>query len=160
MTHQTHSDRARTPAQWYCLIVGAVLLLVGILGFIADASFDFGDGVDGGSFLGFEVNGTHNLVHLLSGIVLLAAFRRRDTARAVAIVFGLTYGLVAIIGLIDGSDVLTVLPVNAADNVLHVLLSVAGVVAGLMSRDRGAPDRAADARFDREATRDRDTVRG
>jgi len=29
-----------TPAQWYCLLVGLTLLLVGIFGFLADASFD------------------------------------------------------------------------------------------------------------------------
>lgn len=149
MTHQhTGHDRGRSPAEWYCLIVGGVLLAIGILGFIADATFDFGDGVEGGSFLGFEVNGTHNLVHVASGLVLLIASRRRDTARAVAIVFGVTYGLVAIIGLIDGSDVLTLLPVNAADNVLHVLLSAAGIIAGLMTRDSAPRERG--TRFDRD----------
>jgi hypothetical protein len=156
MTHQ-HTDRDRSPAEWYCLVAGAALLLVGILGFIADASFDTGDGVNGGSFLGFEVNAIHNLVHVASGLVLLIAARRRDTARAVAIAFGLTYGLVAIIGLIDGNDVLTLIPVNAADNVLHVLLSVLGIIAGLVSR-RPARDRSTGERFDRRP--EDATVRG
>jgi hypothetical protein len=156
MTHQ-HTDRDRSPAEWYCLVAGAALLLVGILGFIADASFDTGDGVNGGSFLGFEVNATHNLVHVASGLVLLIAARRRDTARAVAIAFGLTYGLVAIIGLIDGDDVLTLIPVNAADNVLHVLLSALGIIAGLVSR-RPTPDRPTGERFERRP--EDATVRG
>jgi hypothetical protein len=160
MTHQhTDRDRGRTPAEWYCLVAGGLLLLVGILGFIADASFDTGNGVDGGLFLGFEVNATHNLVHVASGLVLLIAARRRDTARAVAIAFGVTYGLVAIIGLIDGEDVLTLLPVNGADNVLHVLLSALGIVAGIISRPR-ATDRATSDRFDREGARTSEGVRG
>jgi hypothetical protein len=54
-------DTARTPAQWYCLLTGVVLLLVGILGFLSDASFDTGDAVQGDEFLGFEANAIHNL---------------------------------------------------------------------------------------------------
>src|SRR3712207_8356679 len=38
--HDHDHDRKRTPAQWYCLLAGAALLLAGIFGFIADASFD------------------------------------------------------------------------------------------------------------------------
>ncbi|MDQ3823631.1 MAG: DUF4383 domain-containing protein, partial [Actinomycetota bacterium] len=85
---------------------GLALLLAGAFGFLADSSFDTGDAVQGGSFLGFEVNAIHNLIHLASGLVLLAASRRRGPARSVAIGFGVVYGAVAVIGLIDGSDVL------------------------------------------------------
>jgi hypothetical protein len=142
-----HLDRRgeRTPAQWYCTLAGLALLLAGIFGFIADASFDTGatgdadttgnaDGaLQGDGFLGFEVNGWHNLVHLASGLVLLAAARRRRSAKTVAVAFGLVYGLVAIIGLVDGNDVLGLLPVNAADNVLHIALSALGVLTGVIS---------------------------
>jgi hypothetical protein len=116
-------------------VVGATLLLVGVAGFLVDTSFDAAGGTpQGGSLLGFEVNGSHNVVHLLSGIVLLAVAGKRRTAKPIAIAFGVVYGLVAILGLIDGNDVLTLIPVNAADNVLHVALSAAGLIAGLMSR--------------------------
>lgn len=136
--------RGLTPAQWYCLLAGLSLLLAGALGFLADASFDTGASADGlanadgqlqgDGFLGFEVNAWHNIVHLLSGLVLLAAFRRRGPAKAVALGFGLVYGLVAIIGLIDGSDVLGIIPVNSADNVLHIALSALGILTSLTSR--------------------------
>ena len=134
-----------TPAQWYCLLAGAALLLAGIFGFIADATFDTGlsgaddDGgnnggaLQGDSFLGFEVNGWHNVVHLLSGVVLLSAFAKRKAAKTVALAFGIVYGLVAIIGLIDGNDVLGLIPVNPADNILHIALSLAGILAALVS---------------------------
>ena len=135
----------RTPAQWYCLLAGAALLLAGLFGFIADATFDTGlsgadnDGgnnggaLQGDSFLGFEVNGWHNIVHLVSGIVLLASFAKRDLAKKVALAFGIVYGLVTIIGIIDGNDVLGLIPVNAADNVLHIALSAVGILAALTS---------------------------
>jgi hypothetical protein len=160
----------RTPAQWYCLLAGAALLLAGIFGFLADATFDTGGSADtdvngnadgalqGDSFLGFEVNGWHNVVHVLSGIVLLAAFSKRKPAKTVALAFGLVYGLVTIIGLIDGNDVLGIIPVNAADNVLHLALSAAGILAALASptdergrgrdRDRGEDDRVTTVRTD------------
>ncbi|MGH2947997.1 MAG: DUF4383 domain-containing protein [Solirubrobacteraceae bacterium] len=133
-------DRARTPAQWYCLVAGLALLLAGILGFLSDASFDTGNAVQGDKFLGFEVNAIHNLVHAASGLLLLAASPRRASARVVALGFGLVYGLVAIIGLIDGEDVLGIIPIiNGPDNMLHVALAALGVITALISRndDRG-----------------------
>ena len=141
------TDRRRTPAQWYCLLAGLSLLLAGILGFFADASFDTGDGIQGDELLSiFEVNGIHNLVHVASGLVLLAASAKRASAKTVAIAFGLVYGLVALIGILDGSDVLGLIPVNSADNVLHVALAALGVVTGLISRsdDRRRSDTVID----------------
>ncbi len=136
---------ARSLAQNYCLLAGLALLLAGIFGFIADATFDTsasatdGEGgnangqLQGDSFLGFEVNGWHNVVHLLSGLVLLAAANAAPAARITAIAFGAVYGLVALIGLIDGNDVLGFIPVNGADNLLHIALAALGIIAGLMS---------------------------
>ena len=129
-----YASHERTPAQWYCLLVGAVLLLVGLLGFAVDSNFDTGSNIDGDKLIGFEVNGIHNLVHILSGLVLLAMHRRRDTAKTAALAFGVVYGLVAIIGLIDGDTVLGLLPVNPADNVLHIVLAAVGIAAALASR--------------------------
>jgi hypothetical protein len=161
------SGDRRTPAQWYCLLAGLSLLLAGIFGFISDSSFDTGDGVQGDLFLGFEVNAIHNLVHLVSGLVLLAASPKRASARAVALGFGLVYGLVAIVGLVDGSDVLGLIPVNSADNLLHIALAALGIITGLISRDgdhgRGSTvlDRESGARFERDtgATRRERTQR-
>jgi Domain of unknown function (DUF4383) len=129
------TDRRRTPAQWYCLLAGLALLLAGILGFLVDSAFDTGSDIDGDKLLGiFEVNGIHNLVHIASGLVLLAASPKRASAKAVAIAFGVVYGIVTIIGLIDGKTVLGLLPVNPADNVLHIALSLLGLITGFMSR--------------------------
>jgi hypothetical protein len=128
-------DDQRTPAQWYCLLAGLALLLAGAFGFISDSSFDTGDGVQGDLFLGFEVNAIHNLIHVASGLLLLAASPRRAPARAVALGFGLVYGVVAIIGLVDGEDVLGLIPINSADNLLHVALAALGIITGLISRD-------------------------
>jgi hypothetical protein len=130
-------DRAErggaTLAQLYCLLGGLSLLLAGIFGFLADDSFDVGDSLGRDSFLGFDVNGWHNVVHLASGLLLLSVSRSRRGAKTVALGFGLVYGAVAVIGLIDGSDVLGIIPIDGADNVLHVLLALLGIVAGAIS---------------------------
>nr|MBA2644483.1 DUF4383 domain-containing protein [Solirubrobacterales bacterium] len=127
---------------WHNIVhlASGLVLLAGIFGFLADAGFGIGNvpsgTVDGSLFLGLEVNGWHNIVHLASGLVLLAAANTRPSAKAIALAFGLVYGLVAIIGLIDGSDVLGIIPVNGADNVLHIALALLGIIAGLISKAR------------------------
>ena len=130
-----HRYRGRTPAQTYCLLAGGVLLIAGIAGFLVDSGFQTGD-IDGDELLGLEVNGIHNLVHLLSGFLLLAAFPKRGAAKVVALVFGLVYGVVAIIGLADGDDVLGLIPVNTPDNILHIALAAVGVLAAFASDAR------------------------
>jgi hypothetical protein len=130
---RTKAD-ARTPAQWYCLIFGATLLLVGIIGFAADAGFDTGSDIDGDKLLGiFEVSGIHNLIHIASGALLLATAPKRATARFAALGFGVVYLLVTIIGFIQGDNVLGIIPVNSADNFLHVAISGLAIAAGLLS---------------------------
>lgn len=124
----------RTPAQWYCLIFGATLLIAGIIGFFADAGFDVGSDIDGDKLLGiFEVNGIHNLIHIASGALLLAVSPKRASARLGAIGFGVVYLLVTIIGFIQGDNVLGLIPINPADNFLHVAISLLGIAAGLAS---------------------------
>jgi hypothetical protein len=125
--------RDRTPAQLYALLFGILLLAVGILGFIADSSFDTGSNVQGSDLIIFEVNGWHNLVHIASGIVGIALSRRADSARLFALGFGAVYLLVTILGFIDGNDVLGLIPVDAADNVLHLAIAALGIGAGLAS---------------------------
>ena len=131
--------RDRTPAQLYSLLFGIVLLAVGILGFIADSSFGTGSDVEGSDFIIFEVNGWHNIVHILSGLLGLALARRRDTARVYALGFGAVYLVVTIWGFITGDQVLWLIPVDTADNVLHLLIAAAGLAAGFSSRDVTAP---------------------
>ena len=140
------TDNRRTPAQIYSLAFGATLLLVGILGFVADSSFDTGSGVQGSDLIVFEVNGWHNLVHIASGLVGLALWRNPRTAYSYALGFGLVYLAVTIYGFVDGNDILGLLPINTPDNFLHLAISLAGIASALASRERsGAPTRPARA---------------
>ena len=151
-------DRGRSLAQWFCLIVGATLVVVGLLGFLAEAKFDTAIGgdpgqLDGGDVLIFEVNGWHNVVHIASGMFLLVFAARHAAAKTAALAFGVIYAVVTVIGLIDGKDILGVLPIDKEDNVLHALLTVSALLVGSISTqdghsagDRGGADTTAPGR--------------
>ncbi len=138
-----NNTRGMTPAQMYALAFGATLLLVGLIGFAVNSDFETGNGIQGDDLIIFEVNGIHNLVHIASGLLGLALFRAPASARAYALGFGAVYLLVTIIGFADGKDVLGLIPVNGADNVLHLAIALAGLAAGLASRDEADARRPA-----------------
>ncbi len=129
----------RSSAQTFALLVASVFLLVGILGFIPgivtahDSKFI---GQDGDSeLLGlFQINFLHNLVHLAFGVIGFAMAKRVDSARTYLIGGGVVYLVVFLYGLlIDfGSDA-NIINLNAADNVLHLLLGLGMIGLGLIS---------------------------
>lgn len=132
-------EAGRSPAQWYCLLSGGLLLLLGIAGFFVNASFDGIEGVaQGDKILAWEVNGWHNVVHLASGFLLLVAAAKAAMAKGAALAFGAIYLIVAVWGFLGGEDILFV-AVNTFDDWFHLVLGLLGVIAGLASRsDRGA----------------------
>ena len=131
-------NEGRTPAQLYALVVGAVLTIAGILGFFYSAAFGTPGRVE--PVLGIlDVNGWHNVVHLASGLLGLAVMGSVESARTYALAFGLVYLVVAIWGFVVGDGtILGFLPVNMPDNVLHLVLGVAGLAAGASSQERRA----------------------
>jgi hypothetical protein len=136
----------RTPAQIYALVFGAVLLIAGIIGFFYSAAFGSPGDVDG-VFGVLDVNGWHNVVHILSGVVGLAVAGSYSNARLYALGFGAIYIVVAILGFIygDGDSIFDLIPINTEDNVLHALIGVAGIGAGMATPAEPAPTTAATA---------------
>lgn len=123
----------QTPARLYALVVGAVLLIAGIIGFAYSASFGSPGEVD--SVFGIlDVNAWHNIVHIATGAVGLLLYR--SAAREYALVLGAVYVVVAIWGFAigDGESILGFIPVNTEDNVLHAVLGVVGIAAGLATQ--------------------------
>ncbi len=124
----------RTLAQVACLVGGGILVAIGVLGFFFGGSgFATGGDLDGQNFIVFEVNGWHNVVHLATGafLVLMAA-----TARAAVtglLIFGLAYLAVTVWGFLDGNDVASLVPVNTADNWLHVAITAAALLIAFIS---------------------------
>jgi uncharacterized protein (UPF0333 family) len=132
----------RSPAQVYALLFGVVLVVAGIIGFFYEGSFDTGDTAPRDAVLGIlDVNGWHNVVHILTGVVGLAVAGSYGNARLYALGLGAVYILVAILGFIagDGNEIFDFLVVNTEDNVLHLLIGVAGIGAGLATPAVPAP---------------------
>jgi hypothetical protein len=122
-----------SPARLYALLVGGALTIAGIIGFFYDSSFDTGDALTSDAVLGIlDVNGWHNVVHIVTGLLGLAAVGY--AARAYALVLGLVYVVVAIWGFAETTNgvgvILDFLPVNTEDNILHLALGLTGLAAG------------------------------
>lgn len=134
-----------SPARLYASLVGGVLVIAGVVGFFYNASFATGDDVRSGAVLGvFEVNGWHNLVHIATGLLGLAA--AGVAARGYALALGLAYLLLAVWGFLatdNGTAVLLdVVPINTEDNFLHLALGLTGLAAGAATpKSRGASAR-------------------
>ena len=122
----------RTPAQLYALVFGAVLTAAGILGFFYNSEFTSDKSVRDAVLGILDVNGWHNVVHIATGLLGLMAASSWSSARAYAFGLGAVYLLVAVWGFVigDGDSILSIIPVNTEDNVLHLLIGAAGLAAG------------------------------
>jgi hypothetical protein len=135
----------RSPAQIYSLVIGAALVLSGIAGFFYNASFGSGDGTERDALLGIlDVNGWHNVVHIVTGAIGLAVAGSYGASRGYAIGLGLVYLFVALLGFLagDGDEILHLIPVNTEDNFFHLLLGAGGLGAGLATPGTPAPSLA------------------
>ena len=123
----------RSPAQLYALVFGVVLVAAGILGFFYEAKFTNDVAVREAVLGILEVNGWHNVVHIATGVLGLAAAGSYAYSRVYALGLGAVYIVVAVWGFIIGSgeSILSIVPVNTEDNVLHLLIGIAGIAAGL-----------------------------
>ena len=136
--------RYATDLQKAAAAVGAVFLLVGILGFIPGITTDYDTMTFAGheseaALLGiFNVSILHNLVHLAFGVAGILMARTWNGARVYLIGGGVIYLVLFIYGLvIDHDSSANFVPVNNADNWLHLVLAIAmiGLGVALSRRD-------------------------
>jgi hypothetical protein len=117
-----------SPAKLYATLIGAVLVVGGIVGFFYSASFGSPGQVDD-VFGAFAVNGWLNVIHIATGAIglLVADY----AARRYALWLGVIYLVIAALGFIIGSgdSILGFIPVNTGDNFLHLVLGALGVGA-------------------------------
>ena len=117
-------------AKTICKILGVVFVLVGLAGF-ADAHL-----------LGAHLNGTHNIVHLVSGaLALYFGFAGTlSAARLFCIVFGIVYLLLGVCGFLLGTGADRMLAIDdllmlgTMDHIIHVLLGLIFLIGGFLTR--------------------------
>jgi hypothetical protein len=135
----------RTTIQKAAVAVGVVFLLVGVLGFVPGITSNYDSLMlatheSDAQLLGlFQVSVLHNIVHLLFGVWGLIAARTASGSRTFLVVGGIIYLVLFLYGLVvpQNSDA-NFVPVNGADDILHLLLAVAMIGLGLALSRRTA----------------------
>jgi hypothetical protein len=135
----------RSPVRTAALVVGVAFLLVGVLGFIPGITTHYDDmtfagHMSGAKLLGiFMVSVLHNIVHLLFGLAGVAMARTESTAVTYLVGGGMVYLVLWLYGLLvsEGSSA-NFVPLNNADDWLHLLLGVGMVGLGVALRGRTA----------------------
>jgi hypothetical protein len=113
----------------YDKFLGIILLIVGILGYIPGIA-------PHGMLMGiFMVGPIHNIIHILSGIILAAVGfgNNETTARNVTLAFAAIYGIVTIVGFATG-NVFGLFPVNMSDNILHLIITASALLVAIPRR--------------------------
>jgi hypothetical protein len=128
-------------------VFGAAFLLVGILGFIPGITSNFDEiefaGTDSQAELFgiFQVSILHNIVHLLFGALGIWAARTWTTARGFLLAAGAVYLVLFVYGMVVDRDAdANFVPVNTADDWLHLALAVGMLAVGLLSGRRWEED--------------------
>lgn len=133
--HDVGAYTGRTQVQVAAVAVAAVFVVIGVPG--VTGGYDtmaFAGHRSGAMLFGvFEVSVLHNLVHLGFAVVGLMLARVATGARAFLLGGGLAYLVLGVYGLIVRPDSgANFLPVNTADNWLHLGLAVGMVTLGVV----------------------------
>ena len=124
--------------QGAAVLVAAAFLVFGVLGFIPGVTTHYDQlhwaGHHSGAMLFdvFAVSVLHNVVHLVFGVLGLVMARTYAKARAYLLAGGLVYLGLWVYGLlIDHGEPANFVPVNSADNWLHLGLGVLMLLLGV-----------------------------
>ncbi len=112
----------------YALILGIFFLLIGILGFISGLT-------PGGNLFGiFAVGPTHNVIHIITGLIGIWAAIIDEPKAGVGFAWYLliAYGILTIVGFASvplGTTglIFSSIHINAPDNWLHLLVSISAL---------------------------------
>lgn len=107
-------------------IFGIVMLIIGVLGFIPALFFD-------GKLIGlFDVNAIHNIIHLLTGAISLwVSLTSHSASKMFFQVFGVIYGIVAVLGFFYGNTpILGLIANNWNDVWLHLIIAIFALYLG------------------------------
>ncbi len=111
-------------AKSYCQVVGIVLLLLGVIGFVTP------------NLLGVATTTIHNLIHLISGAVLAYFGFTGQSVKMGAQVFGVIYTIVGVLGFISAGTLGGLgVNVNGLYNLIHLVVGVAGLYVGFGSQE-------------------------
>lgn len=110
-------------------LFGVAFILAGVAGFMPVlAPNDMLLGI-------FMIDGMHNTIHIISGVIAILAATKARLARMYFIIFGIVYLIVAIAGFANSSNVLG-MQMNMADNFLHLVIAIIALYFGFLFREK------------------------
>jgi hypothetical protein len=149
MTVSTRATGARTGLQKAAFVTGALFLLVGVLGFIPGITSNYQSlgmaGHGSGALLLnlFQVSVLHNIVHLAFGAAGLLLARTHQKARSFLIYGGVVYLVLWLYGFLVGDETpANFVPLNGADNWLHLALGLTMIILAILLAPRTTPRRS------------------
>ena len=105
-------------------VLGIILTIAGIAGFFMGT----------GMLFIFEVDSTQSIMYVISGLIGLLAYKSSQLAsRWYLLIFGILYGVFAVIGFTMGGDVIGLFMTNSAGNWLHLGIATACLIVSLGS---------------------------
>lgn len=109
-------------------VLGIVLLIIGILGFIPGVT------TDGALFGTFAVNTAWNIMYIVFGLIgVYVGMSAPASSKTYLQIFGVIYAIWAILGFVYGDDqILGFIANNNADNWLHVVIALIALYGGFM----------------------------
>ena len=102
-------------------ILGFALVVIGIAGFFT-----------GNTLIVFEVSDTHNIVHIVSGILALIA-SARGGSRFILLLLGFAFTAVTAIGFMRLGDIYGYATINTANTFLYIIVALGCLYFGLTS---------------------------
>lgn len=111
----------------FAMALGLGLIVIGILGFLPEFTSD------GLLFGTFKVNAMTNVFHLVTGIfALVSGMLNRQASKIYFILFGLLYGIIAVLGFAHGDALLlNKIQNNEAGTWLHTAIAVGSLYLGI-----------------------------
>lgn len=112
----------------YAMVIGAVLVLLGLIGFVNAPILDI-----------FGVNAAQNVLHLVGGALMLW-FGYKGSSKTANMVLGVVAAVVGVLGLVPGAkDLLTnIFAINPAITYLHLAVAVVSLAVVYMVKEGAA----------------------
>ena len=132
------SPGARTIDQQYSVLLGIVVIVLGIIGFIQTGFTNYTEMTDHYIIGLFQTNGFHNTVYILVGLLwLLGAFALTPAGnQGLNIALGGVLLILAVLGFLGYWNLLSIPAGINGDNLLHLVVALATLIVGggLLSR--------------------------
>jgi hypothetical protein len=122
----------KTIDQSYSLLLGIVVILLGIIGFILTGFTNYTEMTDHSIFGLFRTNGFHNTIYIVLGLLwLLGAFALTPAGnQGMNIAVGGALLLVAVLGFLGYWSLLSIPPGVNGDNILDLAVALATLIVG------------------------------